>query len=843
MSNRLTRKEILRQRKTVTFVGRERQLELFQTNLDRSPEHPGFHFIFNVFGQGGVGKSTLLERYRELAAGKKAYAVYVDVRPNLSDSAIEPVQLLGEIVAQMKTQDAPLDKLEKQHKLYRQQKQQLEADPDAPKGFFSFFGKTAVKIGLREAKKVPGLGALAEFVDEDAAGEQLGEWASFVKKKLTNKDEVRLVLEPEEVLTPLLLEELADLDEQRQIILFVDNYEAAGKDLDAWLRRLLGEEKLPLQFVLVVAGREPLHPNAWSGNFDITQPVSVEPFNEEEARDYLTRKCIADPALVSDILHLSGRLPVLLSFLAEVTPGDAAPGDPSDLAVERFLKWVDDPAKRSLALHAALPRSFNRDVLAALTAPGEDADALFDWLLRMPFVQKRGDAWVYHTVVREMMMRHIRQRSPKEFSSLHQRLADHFAQQMNNFGLPPEKTWDDNDWINLELESLMHRLAAEPKKYLSSGINGFVEAFIKAPKKIAIKWGETFRNAAACNGDLILEGWGLQICQAIYEVREKRGLQLLDTLFENILSQDLIEQQEIKQLTLFIKQTINLFKDNHEEFFSLSKETEGHELASLNKSSLNFIFSGNETTKDNVENLELLNHFIDNEQTAAFVKQFLLNGSFKKNELYKAIENTTPALFNMLSNNPELYNKISQGNFALLEKQPDLSDFWYALGRYSFEINNYDQAIKYLNKALEYKNDKHEAWFCLGMVWYQKEMHTEVITCFKKCVEYNPNNKTTWNNLGYNYLIIGNLSDAKIALEECLILSNGQDDYSNRNLGHVYLALGEREAAQACYRRSLELWEDKSEFFKDMEEDWQHLAQYSIGREVYEAVIAELREE
>lgn len=33
MSNRPTRKDILRQRKTVTFVGRERQLELFQTGI------------------------------------------------------------------------------------------------------------------------------------------------------------------------------------------------------------------------------------------------------------------------------------------------------------------------------------------------------------------------------------------------------------------------------------------------------------------------------------------------------------------------------------------------------------------------------------------------------------------------------------------------------------------------------------------------------------------------------------------------------------------------------------------------------------------------------------------
>jgi hypothetical protein len=51
MSNRPTRQQILQQRKTVAFVGRQRQLELFQNNLDRKPEHPGFQFIF----LGGAG--------------------------------------------------------------------------------------------------------------------------------------------------------------------------------------------------------------------------------------------------------------------------------------------------------------------------------------------------------------------------------------------------------------------------------------------------------------------------------------------------------------------------------------------------------------------------------------------------------------------------------------------------------------------------------------------------------------------------------------------------------------------------------------------------------------------
>jgi hypothetical protein len=41
----------------------------------------------------------------------------------------------------------------------------------------------------------------------------------------------------------------------------------------------------------------------------------------------------------------------------------------------------------------------------------------------------------------------------------------------------------------------------------------------------------------------------------------------------------------------------------------------------------------------------------------------------------------------------------------------------------------------------------------------------------------------------------------------------------------------------------MELFEDKAEFFKGMEDDWQHIAQFGIWREAYEAVVSELREQ
>jgi hypothetical protein len=71
-------------------------------------------------------------------------------------------------------------------------------------------------------------------------------------------------------------------------------------------------------------------------------------------------------SLIGVILTLSGRLPMWLATLAQARPVDAADiGDPGDDAVRRFLssKGKDDPARRSIALTAALPRTLNQKLV------------------------------------------------------------------------------------------------------------------------------------------------------------------------------------------------------------------------------------------------------------------------------------------------------------------------------------------------------------------------------------------------------------------------------------------------------------------------------------------------
>src|SRR5437764_5781119 len=57
--------DIISSIETEYFVGREHELDTFQIQLKRTPPR---YLVFYIMGQGGVGKTTLLTRYQEIAS-------------------------------------------------------------------------------------------------------------------------------------------------------------------------------------------------------------------------------------------------------------------------------------------------------------------------------------------------------------------------------------------------------------------------------------------------------------------------------------------------------------------------------------------------------------------------------------------------------------------------------------------------------------------------------------------------------------------------------------------------------------------------------------------------------
>jgi tetratricopeptide (TPR) repeat protein len=471
-----TFQEMMKKRQQGDFVGRANQLALFDDNLKLALEDEKRRFIFNVWGQGGAGKTTLVAQFQRLARERDAAVAYIN------EAERDVPTIMERMAEQLKGKNNEFKQFEERHKVWRQKREELETDPEVPQGMADLIGRTLMKGVIRAGRRVPVGGVALDFIDEDAAADQAGEWAEFVRRRLTNKDEVRLVLEPVEMLTPLFVDGLRKIgDTPRQLALFFDTYEQTGIFVDAWLRDVLNGRygDLPGDLVIVIAGRDELDRNNWADYQSFLVRLPLDAFSEEEAHDFLARKGITHPEVVRIILELSGRLPLLVATLAAESPNEPDQvGDVTGTAVDRFLKWIEDPCQRQLALDAALPQSLNQDLIQQLIteACGNSVD-LFRWLKTMPFVKETAVGWQYHEVVRTQMLRYQRRESPDRWQQLHGHLAAYYEQQQKESDPIQNKRQTTHRGREALFSTLYHRLCQSPERNLALVLNGYFEPF------------------------------------------------------------------------------------------------------------------------------------------------------------------------------------------------------------------------------------------------------------------------------------------------------------------------------------------------------------------------------
>jgi hypothetical protein len=229
------------------FIGRSESLNAFRASLSQAdPEK----MIFSISGQGGVGKTTLLKQFRRITAELKQIAAYVNEGPQVNPVADVPESLYL-LAKDLEDQGGKFDKFHERYKAFRQKKQELEADPEAPSGIAAGIGRFVAKAGLETVKTLPG-GGMASMVDIDGTASKFGDLASFAWSKFRNKDEVQLVTEPEEVLTPLWLEEINRLADQQSEAVIAEIWRLSGNG---------AAEGLPL-LITMMAESAPTSPTA-----------------------------------------------------------------------------------------------------------------------------------------------------------------------------------------------------------------------------------------------------------------------------------------------------------------------------------------------------------------------------------------------------------------------------------------------------------------------------------------------------------------------------------------------------------------------------------------------------
>ena len=788
-----------------SFIGRTIQLQAFRVALS-TPHEKRTTSIFSISGQGGIGKTTLLKQFRKITEELRHVAAYVDEgsQTNLVNDVPEA---LSRLALDLEKQGIELKKFQERYKVYRQKKQELEADPDAPQGSVAGIGKIIAKAGLGMAKSIPGSGGIMEFVDSDWVVNQGGEWATLVARKLTNKDEVQLVQKPVEVLTPLFLEDLNQVAEQQTIVLLLDTYEQTGAFLDDWLRSLLDDrydKSLHPNCLICIAGRDPLNKNAWIEWKELIARSELEPFTEVEARLYLASCGITQELIVQEIWKLSsGGLPVLIAMMAQGAPCKIEQiTDPCEDAVERFLKWEKDEKKRKIAQNAALPRVLNRDVLATLTSD-EEADGLFEWLKSRSFVVQHPNGWQYHSLVREQILRYQRKLSLKSWVMLHEKLANYYDGLRQRLNLKASRQWKDETWQQYSLEWLYHTLCVSPQQSLGIALNAWLAA-LRRGNKIAQEWAATVWDAGKATNDKDLDFWGNKLHSLKNYEDDEKLIEVISLLIEGDLLED-----EARAFALVY-----------------------HVLLALNSLLKPKLTAGVDEFQFSLEDTESLNPMIetlnqalnlDSEAAEAFILRGIIH--VLEGDLNTAEADFTRAVDLAAEDRAEALYSIQDNFFQVIEalrKESTNSEDRVRLIESIRRSKNKKQELK--NENQELRNEIQQMSAELFRVHWRRKNYDEALAAFNQSIVDNPEDDCAWCALGEISLFHGETNQAIKALDRALQI-NSQYSRTYYAFALLHLTLNELDLFKIKLAMAIQIAQTRYDQFPN---DWRNVLELAL---------------
>lgn len=214
------------------------------------------------------------------------------------------------------------------------------------------------------------------------------------------------------------------------LLLVLDTFEEL-RDLEGqlWERFLPG---LRGPVLVVLSGRNRARASAPSSGWRlVTGEIELGPLPDDQARQLLAGLGVTGEDAVAAIVDLAGGSPLLLCVAAEVHRAGGAsdlaqpglPGEASRPLIARMSGELRRPDVRELLQAASLVRTFDEELLAAMTGPAP-AEA-FDALCELSVVRVTAAGARVHDIVRQTVSAELRWRAPERYSQLRRRAGEH----------------------------------------------------------------------------------------------------------------------------------------------------------------------------------------------------------------------------------------------------------------------------------------------------------------------------------------------------------------------------------------------------------------------------------
>ena len=153
-------------------------------------------------------------------------------------------------------------------------------------------------------------------------------------------------------------------------------------------------------------------------------------------------------------------------------------------------------------------------------------------------------------------------------------------------------------------------------------------------------------------------------------------------------------------------------------------------------------------------------------------------------------------------------NKVWQSEISIwqdcVKKSPEKARPYNNLGFAIYRAGDFDEAIKYLSKAIKIKPDYAKAYNNLGLALARKDKLNKAIKQFQKALQINPTNGVVQNNLGLALYKIGKTDEAIKHLSKAIKMVPDLPEAYN-NLGLALMKKGRLDEAIKQFQKALQI--------------------------------------
>jgi tetratricopeptide (TPR) repeat protein len=847
------------------FIGRTSEILFFIQHVLK-PEDPTYHII-SISGQGGVGKSTLLNRF----IGEMHESDFKDycLTALVNERQTTPANIMEKFADQLPFRGD----FEKALSQYKETLRKLQSEREAARE--ALWRQATTDVAGSLVKAVPVMGGMLEKV----AGSTIGYiWEELHYRQLL-KDAERLE-DPIRDLTKIFVKELNQVADtsvtaglsrirrQRRVVLFFDTFEQLAAEAAPWLLDYFLETDISSNVVLVVAGREvidrstPDDPKRWLHYHDenIIHVISLERFTQAETQTYLAERGITDPTQVDTYWQLSRGLPLYLGLLTSNQQGDV---DPTKDVVDNFLRWIpkQEQVKQRLALDAAcFSRPFNQDDLAAFSyIPEQERSQLYLWLTGQPFIRSspQDGRYIYHELARDLFCRYLYQRSRGEYHTTRRALAEHYQQQLERLQIEGGKdVYDSTEWLELVIAlSYQYLLLPDETSHIRAIAEG-LRMYTHVQRRgaiVEVLREEGFRllkllSQEPFNSQLSL-GIRLVITQLLQSDESNLGGQealLVSNFLIEKVGHDPAFPTELLALLYEVRGEGYELLENYQQAihdYTHALALDPHLVGAYNARGYAYhqLKSYQSAIEDYNRAIEL-----DDKYTSPYRNRGQLYTSLK--EYRNAVTDFSRAI-ELDSRTAWVYGRRGYANYQLKEYEQAIKDYDHMIeldskrfwaynerGLVYYALEKYERAIEDFDREIELDSEK--AWVCRnrGDAYYRLKEYERAIKDYDRMIDLGYKHAWAYNKRGLAYYALEKYKRAIEDFDRAIELDS-EKAWVYRNRGDANDRLKEYERAIEDFDRAIELDSEIAGFYEDRGSAYYALNKYERAVEDYNRAI------